>query len=78
VCVGILYLCGNIILQYGYTVLYCIVFVYIYCVYASILYCTAFVYVYCFSGVGPRSRRYERTAAMRLIVQPCDEDEEDD
>jgi hypothetical protein len=26
-----------------------------------------------FSGEGPRSRRYGRTAAMRLIVQPCDE-----
>jgi hypothetical protein len=31
-----------------------------------------------FSGEGPRSRRYGRTAAMRLIVQPCDEDEDDD
>jgi hypothetical protein len=30
-----------------------------------------------FSGEGPRSRRYGRTAAMRLIVQPCDEDEDD-
>jgi hypothetical protein len=27
---------------------------------------------------GPRSRRYGRTAALRLIVQPCDEDEDDD
>jgi hypothetical protein len=26
-------------------------------------------------GEGPRSRRYGRTAAMRLLVQPCDEDE---
>jgi hypothetical protein len=26
----------------------------------------------------PRSRRYGRTAALRLIVQPCDEEEEDD
>jgi hypothetical protein len=25
----------------------------------------------------PRSRRYGRTAAMGLIVQPCDEDEDD-
>ena len=24
---------------------------------------------------GPRSRRYGRTAALRLIVQPCDEDD---
>jgi hypothetical protein len=30
------------------------------------------------SDEGPRSRRYGRTAAMRLIVQPCDEDEDDD
>jgi hypothetical protein len=25
---------------------------------------------------GPRSRCYGRTAALRLIVQPCDEDED--
>jgi hypothetical protein len=31
-----------------------------------------------FNGEGPRSRRYGRTAAMRLIVQPCDEDGDDD
>jgi hypothetical protein len=31
-----------------------------------------------FSGKGPRSRRYGRIAAMRLIVQPCDEDEDED
>ena len=24
---------------------------------------------------GPRSRRYGRTTALRLIVQPCDEDD---
>jgi hypothetical protein len=30
------------------------------------------------SGEGPRSRRYGRTAALRLIVQPYDEDEDDD
>jgi hypothetical protein len=30
-----------------------------------------------FSGEGPRSRRYGRTAALRLIVQPYDEDEDD-
>jgi hypothetical protein len=30
-----------------------------------------------FNGEGPRSRRYERTAAMRLVVQPYDEDEDD-
>jgi hypothetical protein len=29
-----------------------------------------------FSGEGPRSRRYGRTAALRLIVQPCDEDDD--
>jgi hypothetical protein len=27
-------------------------------------------------GEGPRSRCYGRTAALRLIVQPCDEDEQ--
>jgi hypothetical protein len=31
-----------------------------------------------FSGERPRSRRYERTAALRLLVQPCDEDDDDD
>jgi hypothetical protein len=30
------------------------------------------------SGEGPRSRRYGRTAALRFIVQPYDEDEDDD
>jgi hypothetical protein len=29
------------------------------------------------SGEGPRSRRYGRTAALRLIAQPYDEDEDD-
>jgi hypothetical protein len=31
-----------------------------------------------FSGEGPHSRHYGRTAALRLIVQPYDEDELDD
>jgi hypothetical protein len=31
-----------------------------------------------FSGDGPHSRRYGRTAALRLLVQPCDEDDDDD
>jgi hypothetical protein len=31
-----------------------------------------------FCGKGPRSRSYGRTTALRLIVQPCDEDEEKD
>jgi hypothetical protein len=31
-----------------------------------------------FSAKGPRSRRYGRTAALRLLVQPCDEDDDDD
>jgi hypothetical protein len=31
-----------------------------------------------FSGEGPRSRRYGLTAALRLLVQPYDEDEHDD
>jgi hypothetical protein len=30
------------------------------------------------SGEGPRSRRYGRTAALRLLVQPYDEDDDDD
>jgi hypothetical protein len=29
------------------------------------------------SSEGPRSRRYGRTAAMGLLVQPCDEDDDD-
>jgi hypothetical protein len=28
------------------------------------------------NGEGPRSRCYGRTAALRLFVQPCDEDEQ--
>jgi hypothetical protein len=39
------------------------------------LYCTLIIFF--FSGEGSRSRRYGRTAAMRLIVQPYDEDEDD-
>jgi hypothetical protein len=31
-----------------------------------------------FSGEGRRSRRYGRTAALRLIMQPYDEDDDDD
>jgi hypothetical protein len=30
-----------------------------------------------FSGEGRRSRCYGRTAALRLIVQPCDEEKDD-
>jgi hypothetical protein len=29
-------------------------------------------------GEGPRSRRYGRTTALRLFVQPYDEDEDED
>jgi hypothetical protein len=29
-------------------------------------------------GEGPRSRCYGRTAALRLIVQPCDEDDDEE
>jgi hypothetical protein len=36
------------------------------------------VFAIFFSGEGPRSRRYGRTAALRLLVQPCDEDDDDD
>jgi hypothetical protein len=35
---------------------------------------TRISYVVFFSVEGPRSRCYGRTAALRLIVQPCDED----
>jgi hypothetical protein len=35
-------------------------------------------FLFFFGGEGPRSRTYGRTAALRLIVQPCDEDEEKD
>jgi hypothetical protein len=41
----------------------------------------AYIYIYSivfFFCEGPRSRRYGRTAAMRLLVQPCDEDDDDD
>jgi hypothetical protein len=31
-----------------------------------------------FCAEGPRSRRYGRTAALRLIVQHCDGDDEKD
>jgi hypothetical protein len=30
------------------------------------------------SSEGPRSKRYGRTAALRLLVRPCDEDDDDD
>jgi hypothetical protein len=30
-----------------------------------------------FTGEGPRCRRYGRTTALRLLVQPFDEDEDD-
>jgi hypothetical protein len=32
------------------------------------------LYIVFFCGEGPRSRCYGSTAALRLIVQPCDED----
>jgi hypothetical protein len=35
---------------------------------------TMLSYFFFFSSEWPRSRRYGRTAALRLIVQPCDED----
>jgi hypothetical protein len=31
-----------------------------------------------FSDEEPRSRRYGRTGALRLLVQPCGEDEDED
>jgi hypothetical protein len=33
-----------------------------------------YIYIYIYCGEGPRSRCYWRTAALRPIVQPCDED----
>ena len=36
------------------------------------------IWVFFFCGEGPRSRSYGRTAALRLIMQPYDEDEEQD
>jgi hypothetical protein len=39
---------------------------------------TVFLSVFVSFFERPRSRRYGRTAALRLIVQPCDEDEEKD
>jgi hypothetical protein len=40
--------------------------------------CALLEYYAALTGEGPRSRRYGRTAALRLIVQPYDEDEDDD
>jgi hypothetical protein len=40
--------------------------------------CFIIFYGFLFIDEGPRSRRYGRTAALRLIVQPCDEGEGDD
>ena len=38
-------------------------------------YCVCQFQTIFFCGEGPRSRCYERTADLRLIVQPCDEDD---
>jgi hypothetical protein len=35
------------------------------------------IYIYILHGEGPRSRCYGRTTALRLFVQPCDEDEDE-
>jgi hypothetical protein len=43
-------------------------------VFGSVLSCEGIF----FSGEGPRSRRYGHTAALRLLVQPCDEGDDDD
>jgi hypothetical protein len=37
----------------------------------------SFFFFFFFCGEGPRSWSYGRTAALRLIVQPCDEDEDE-
>jgi hypothetical protein len=42
------------------------------------LYVRSSTQCFLFSGEGPRSRRYGRIAALRLLVQPCDEDDDDD
>jgi hypothetical protein len=34
-----------------------------------------YLFLFFFCGEGPRNRSYGRTAALRLIVQPCAEDE---
>jgi hypothetical protein len=34
------------------------------------------IYIFFLRGEGPRSRYYGRTTALRLFVQPCDEDED--
>jgi hypothetical protein len=45
----------------------------------SSLYChLSSFFIFLFFGEGPRSRCYGRTAVLRLIVLPCDEDEEKD
>jgi hypothetical protein len=44
----------------------------------NVCYAAACFSFFFFGGEAPRSRRYGRTAAMRLIVQPYDEDEDDD
>jgi hypothetical protein len=38
---------------------------------------TVQVGLFFFIGEGPRSRRYGRTAALRLLLQPCDGDDDD-
>jgi hypothetical protein len=37
---------------------------------------SSIVGAFCVCGEGPRSRSYGRTAALRFIVQPCNEDDE--
>jgi hypothetical protein len=45
---------------------------------ACVSVCVSFPSIIFFCGEGPRSRSYGRTAALRLIMQPCGEDEEKD
>jgi hypothetical protein len=42
------------------------------------LHVTSQIFFFLGGGEGPRSRCYGRTAALRLIMQHCDEDEEKD
>jgi hypothetical protein len=37
---------------------------------------TSCIVFFLLNGEGPRSRRYGRTAALRLLVQPYDEDDD--
>jgi hypothetical protein len=55
-------------------------FLYVYDLFHILLSCDKIMdpwNVWFFCGEGPRSRRYGRTAALRLLAQPCDENDDD-